>query len=434
MVLRTLSSLGYTAHGTEISHSKNNGTVIIPDPMTLPKKSFVSPIMLPVLRSDISQLNSGGLRPMNTLNDPPRGSKTEYMLRKIHASRPPVNGPSSSVRVEVRANDHSQSSKRRKIHDPREEGHSTTTAIPLDDSQITEDSPDELQLSPDVKSGQSSGILRRHDGSQRGKNGSLMTSTGQAQETQRAVSELERASPEDESQFTKNSAKQRREKMDGMLRSSSPSPLEQKTKDIAVSPYFTKPAASAVARRTGQIHNRTMVLQQESPDALQNDDVQAGHSTPTNGSTNSYSSMGAKERIGPLILGKKRVPVTSRLEKPGTSEQSEVKSWNLREIVGADLPVHPIYVVQVDAKHKMMLINTNMEQLGTEPLFHQSLEKLIGIRYATKCDIVRLEFSRSSDHLEAKSYLRFESEKPAYDFVTLLQGLLTHLRLPPTDT
>ncbi|KAI1621990.1 hypothetical protein EDD37DRAFT_502697 [Exophiala viscosa] len=355
-------------------------------------------------------------------------------MQRTNTSRPQSREHTSSARVGVRANDHAHPLKRRKVHDPREEGHSTTTAIPLDDSQITEDSPDELQLSPDVKSGQSSGILRRRDESQRGKMGSHKTPAEQAHETQRASSELERASPKDESQFTKMSAKQRREEKDGILRSSSPTPLGQKTPAVAKSPYFSKPGALAAARRKGQIPNHTRVLQQESPDALQDDDAQFGRTPPANGPTNSYSSMGAKERIAPLIAGKKRDSVAARPENTRTSGQPEVNSWNLREIIGADLPVHPIYVVQVDENHKMMLINTNMEQLGNEPLFRQSLEKLIGIRYASKCNIVRLEFSRSSDHLEAKSYLRFESEKPAWDFVTLLLGLLTHLRLPPTDT
>ncbi|KAK5184248.1 hypothetical protein LTR44_003754 [Exophiala sp. CCFEE 6388] len=393
----------------------NNGTVIIPDPMTIHKKSFLKP----------------GLKPMNTLNEPRLTSKERWAMQKNNRSRPQLNEQTSSVRVEVRANDHTHPIKRRMIRDPRKEGHSTMAAIALDDSQITDDSPDELQLSPEVKSGQSSGILRRRDESQHGADGSLKTSTGQAHDNQLSVSEFERASPEDEGQFTKTSAQQRRAVKDKMLRSSSPQPPEQRNQDVAVSPYFSKPAASAAARRNGQIHNRTRVLQQKSPDALQMDAVPSGGTSPTNAPAKSSSSMSAKELISPLIVGSERSAVVARPGRPRAVQSTNIKTWNLQEVVcAAALADHPIYIVQVDKKRKRIMINTDIEDLGSDPLFEQPLEKLIEIRPADDCDIVSLDFSRSSNHAEAKIYLRFESEKPAWEFVRLLQSLF----MPPRYT
>lgn len=359
---------------------------------------------------------------MNTLHEPRPGTRSYHIAYKTQSLRSQPNGATSSAQDDFRANDHLRPAKRRKTQNPREERQSTTTAILLDNSQLTEDSPDELQITPEKKVERTPGILRTRYGSEDGGNGSLNVPGGYARESQRLVSEMDQSSPEDEGHFTKASAKQRRAKMDGMLRSSSPRPSELKNSAVASSPYFSKAGAASAPRPNGKAQIRTRELQQESPDALQSDEVQS--SRPPK----SHANMDAKQLIGPLIAATKRSTPVSRPETSRATGQNQSNCWNLQEIVGFNLPAQSIYTVQVDGRTKNILINTNIEALGSEPLFQQSLEKLFEIRYADECDIVSLEFSRSSDHIPARLYLRFESEKPVWEFNTVLQRLSVHHR------
>jgi hypothetical protein len=306
---------------------------------------------------------------------------------------------------QIQKNDHNRPNKRRRIEGSHEEGNTITNAISLDDSQPADDSGDELRLSPTYN--------------KRGNGEPLRGQRRASAAANLPQDPVDDPSPDDESDFTKASAKLRKAAKDKMLGSSSPGRPDQALPVAVASPYFGKSAPPSVSNQEARKQSRRKALEQESPDALQ---TEAPH---TRGQSRSLQNVRATE-FTHLILGNDRSTTITHPKKTQTEPQIQgLRVYKLLELVHPSLQPHSIYVVQIDEQKKELSLNTDLNALGDDPVARNiPLEKIIEIRHGSNCGIVSLDFSRS-DKSKQKSYLRFGSQKQAWNFVMSLEELVS---------
>jgi hypothetical protein len=338
------------------------------------------------------------------LEEPRPPARSDRISSITHPERLPQNHEFSGYE-HFQKNDHSHPNKRRRIEGSQEEGTTITNAISLDDSQPADDSGDELRLSPTYNKRGTGEPPRGH------RRASAAAKLPQDQ--------IDDPSPDDESDFTKSSAKLRKAAKDKMLGSSSPGRPDQALPVAVASPYFGKSGTPSVSNQEVRKQSRRKALEQESPDALQ---TEAPH---TRGQSRSLQNVRATE-FTHLILGSDRSTTITHPKKTRTKPQTQVlRAYKLQELVHPSLQPHSIYVVQIDEQNMELSINTDLKALGNDPVARVlPLEKIIEIRHGSNCGIVSLEFSRS-DRNKQKSYLRFESQKQAWIFVMSLQKLVS---------
>ncbi|KAK5296920.1 hypothetical protein LTR99_008561 [Exophiala xenobiotica] len=365
----------------------------------------------PMMRS--SAALKSGLRPINTLEAPRPPARSDHISSITHPQRLPQNH-GFSVYEHIQKNDHNRPNKRRRIETSHEEGNTITNAISLDDSQPADDSGDELRLSPTYNKRGNGEPPRSH------RRASVAAKLPQ--------DPIDDPSPDDESDFTKASAKLRKAAKDKMLGSSSPGRPDQALPVAVASPYFgSKSGTPSVTNQEARKQSRRKALEQESPDALQ---TEAPH---TRGQSRSLQNVRATE-FTHLILGNDRSTTITHPKNTRTKPQTQVlRAYKLQELVHPSLQPHSIYVVQIDEQNKQLSINTDLDALGNDPVARVlPLEKIIEIRHGSNCGIVSLEFSRS-DRNKQKSYLRFESQKQAWIFVMSLQKLVSIPKVLPKE-
>ncbi|KAK5463055.1 hypothetical protein LTS15_002767 [Exophiala xenobiotica] len=355
----------------------------------------------PMMRT--SAALKSGLRPINTLEGPRPPARSGHISSITHPERLP-HTHEFSVHEQFPNNEHSHPNKRRRTGGSQEEGNTITNAISLDDNQPADDSGDELRLSPTYN--------KREDGEP--PRGHRRASAA----AKPPLDPVDDPSPDDESDFTKASAKLRKAAKDKMLGSSSPGRPGQALSVAVASPYFGKSGTPSVSNQEARRQSHRKALEQESPDALQ---TEAPH---TRGQSRSLQNVRATE-FTHLILGSDRSTTITHPKKTRTKPQTQgLRVYKLLELVHPGLQPHSIYVVQIDEQKKELSINTDLEALGNDPVARIPLEKIIEIRQGSSCGLVSLDFSRS-DSNKQKSYLRFESQEQAWNFAMSLQELVS---------
>ncbi|EXJ91760.1 hypothetical protein A1O3_00310 [Capronia epimyces CBS 606.96] len=364
------------------------GSVTIPDPM---KRSFT-------LKS--------GYKPMNTLDTARPGTRSHLVFEKT-----------TNVRNPSYDNGQVHASKKRKLDYNHPNGSGATAAISSSDSQNQEESADELRLSPESTANTAAERDRYRRSSPR-VYVSVPKSKGFGSVVGESISQLTASSPEDEGNFTKGSAKQRKAQKDRMLASSSPVSSSIVPAETVASPYFG--AASTPSR-----HLRYKVLQHSSPDALQADQSPRLH---TNFGESGRSLGDTDIKIpNALIVGNGYTATgNSRMKRANEN----IKSLKLDDVIYRRLPNASIYVVEIHCDTKEISINTEEEMLGGEPVVEsRPISKIVEVKYGSdNSPLVSLSFSRQG-HQEDKLYLKFQSHKAVDDFVKILKGCSAVLKM-----
>ena len=402
------------------SSKRRPGPTTVQDPM-MRSSAAVRPYRFCHISSLTCLQLRSGLRPINTLEDPRPPARSGHISSTTHPERLPQNHE-FSVYERFQDNDRSHPNKRRRTEGPQEEGNTITNAISLDDSQPADDSADELRLSPTYKKGGNGEPLRGH-----------RRPVEQVQGApQLPQSPIDDPSPNDESEFTKTSAKVRKAAKDQMLGSSSPGRLDQASSVAVASPYFGKPGTPSVPNQEARKQSRRKALEQESPDALQMETPQTRAQSAAR-SGKSLQNVRATE-FTHLILGSDRSTTITHPKKTRSKRQTQgLESYKLLELAYPNLQTDSIYVLQIDEQRKELSINTDLEALGNDPVARPlHLEKIIEIKHGSECGIVGLDLSRS-DKNDSKVYLRFESQKPAWHFVRSLQTLVSIPKVFPKE-
>lgn len=361
---------------------------------------------------------------MDTMNGGPPRTRSDHILQTTKQYRGHGSNGKVPVKNEIRANDHVTPHKRLKVRDSRELGNTVHSAISLDDTQILDDSADELQLSPRSVERKS---IRQHR-SHTPIDGSTQTKiTGRDRLDPAETSNLARFSPEDEGQFTKISARQRKAEKDNILGSSSPAPPKQTPVGTIPSPYFTK-AGTSTAEGGALKRNRNEVPAQESPDVLHND-TSPRVSRPEFQPRATVSELRTRD-LGTMIMGRSS---NAAINRPARSKKTgkEPVAFHLKEFVYRNVDDTSNYIVEIDTEKSEISIDTVDKMLGDEPVYlPRPVRKIVHIYHGN--DLVVLKFSRNGPR-EEKMGFRFDSEKKAVEFVKLLQDLDTGLKVTWKD-
>jgi hypothetical protein len=106
--------------------------------------------------------------------------------------------------------------------------------------------------------------------------------------------------------------------------------------------------------------------------------------------------------------------------------------FKLREFLYDDLVDAPIYTIEIDTSTKEISLHTDSPIFPDEPLIcPRAIRQIAGIFYgANGSALVRLQFSAVGQEY---MFLRFDSDKSAYDFVTLLQQTVPAVRATGKD-
>ena len=354
------------------------------------------------------------------------GTKSAFFGQKTLGQRGPIYPPSiPQPKTENRNNDHTTPNKKRKTEDLRQPGKSADSAISLDDSQALDESEDELALGTNSVPQRSAVHVPQPRGtSQVGQSSAGLTTRTGMNNAQKPHSDR-RSSSEDESIFTKVSARQRRAQKDDML-GSSPEPLKQLATHH-VSPYFGKPHTSVNAGKSRQDQARHVEPTPESPDALQ------GGKTRSIRMPNGESLSRMRTRdLGNLIVGDKSTATLSKASNSrGKKALTQATSFPLEDLVYRNFIPTSGYMVEVDISLKQISIELEKPALGDGSLLDaRGISKIAKLEHGTdQSPLVIIHFSRSDSSGEDKMCLRFQSHKVALDFVKLLQKAVHSLRV-----
>ncbi|EXJ60533.1 hypothetical protein A1O7_04686 [Cladophialophora yegresii CBS 114405] len=367
------------------------------------------------------------LRPVDTLAAVP-GTRSGYIQEKTNGRRVQIYPPSTlSTKNKVHSNDHTTPNKKRKTVDLREAGDSSASAISLDDSQMLNDSEDELALSSSKPPSQirkgpvqeplaSSGSRQSPISILRSRNAA---SSNQTQRQDRDYS------PVDEGDFTKDAARQRRADKDKMLGSSpaaSKPSVPQRT-----SPYFRQ----SVHAVQGGTHALKQVRQKdptpESPDAIQGGETNPQRrASPVAGTANESRS---RSSLRGSSIGQGFNSTKAKLSDPrAKNTASEKSSFKLNDLLYHNFADASIYTIKVDVSTKEISLHTDSPIFPDEPLTHpRAIRQIAGIFYgADGSALVRLQFSGiGQDYM----FLRFDSDKSACDFIMLLAEAVPGLKM-----
>lgn len=368
---------------------------------------------------------------MDNLNAPHPRTRSHYVLETTRQHRGTGYLPRNKVEAdsEFRSNDHVTPNKRRKTEDSHPAGKTPASAISLDDSQTFNESGDELQLSPDATSRVSNGRVRLQRKPSDEAHDSLTQLRNRDSVSQAQSTILDRSSPEDEGDFTKASAKQRRADKDKMLESSPPAPPNRRSTSHATSPYFSKAGSSSNANSNRQTRKSLKAFDQDSPDALQSEEISLSQPRPVTTRTPLAKLSG--RGLQALIVGNESSasitkPTNAKKEKPS----KDSTSYKLEELIYQGLPDTENYVVEVDEGKKEISIDMEDAVLADEPIVKPRLIRQISnIRHGTNnSSLVCLNFSRSGAG-EDRMHLKFQSHKTMMDFVKLLQKVVNSLKV-----
>ncbi|ETI24624.1 hypothetical protein G647_03993 [Cladophialophora carrionii CBS 160.54] len=367
------------------------------------------------------------LRPVDTLAALP-GTRSEYIQGKTNGRRVPIYPPSTlPAKNKAHSNDHITPNKKIKTVDLREAGDSSASAISLDDSQIPNDSEDELALSGSKPPSQ----IRKRQGQElltsresRRSPASILRSRNNVHPDQIQRRERDH-SPMDEGDFTKDAARQRRAVKDKLL--GSPPAGSKPSAAQRTSPYFRQSPRAVLEGSHALKQNRQKDPTPESPDAIQGGETH-------------------RERIAPPVAGKANEPrsrssrrgssighgLSSTTGKPSDSGQKkttgEKNSFKLDGLLYHDFAEASIYTIRVDASTKEISLHTDSPIFPDEPLtYPRAIRQIAGILYgADGSPLIRLQFSGvGPDYM----FLRFDSDKSAYDFIMLLANTVPGLKM-----
>ncbi|KIX09824.1 uncharacterized protein Z518_00905 [Rhinocladiella mackenziei CBS 650.93] len=315
-----------------------------------------------------------------------------------------------------------------------------TPAHPHTNSQSTgndflmDDSPDELQLSP-IPAPEENSLKDRTRSKPDHEEHSLLprasTRNSMIFRPERSISD--RPSPEDEGDFTKVSAKQRKAERDKMFRNSSPAPSNHLSAGRISSPYFSRAGTPSETQRQKQRQSRMEALTQESPDALHVDDTSTSQPQPVE-SGKSLVEVSTRD-LRHVHTGNDHSTGITKPEKWAHKKTSKSRStFKLEDIRYPGPTCHSMYVLEVDSERKEISINTESQMLGNEPVMEsRPITKIQHVQFGTDdSPLVRLQFSRrenAREHFEDTMNLRFGSHKDAYNFVTLLRNLVVTLKV-----
>ncbi|KAL2431212.1 hypothetical protein ABEF95_000190, partial [Exophiala dermatitidis] len=350
---------------------RDPGAVTIPDPMKA--KRFAQ---------------KPGFKPINTLDVAKEGTKSRHIYEKTANIRNPVDD-----------NSHAHPVKKRKLDN--------------------KDSPDELRLSPEPSNGR---IVRSRRGSPR-VTVCVPGPREPANNTRQSDSRYDLRSSDDEGDFTKSAAMQRKAQKDRILDSSPPTTANTVRTPTVSSPYF----------ETGDTPSRPLrhkVLYRDSPDALQADPPTLRQRQPLQSGT-SADSWSIKD-LGALIVGKRHKVDTPKIGNSGTRQADKRrKSFKLEEVIHPNLPDANIYVVEVHPDSKQITFNTEERMLVDEPVLKKPrpISKISEVKHGTdESRVVLVTFLRQESY-EDKMFLRFQSHKAAIDFVSALQQCVSDIKV-----
>ena len=366
----------------------------------------------------------GGHKPVNTLERTSTTSRSNYFQDRTDLCRGnqqprPSNGSKSSDKQ--RANDHLLPNKRIKSAHPGNPGTSSAPAFDSYNGQDTDDSPDELGLSPPSKEetrpahrSQRSRVLNRQNEAMVGRQRLISAK----------VPTRMSLSPENEDHFTKNSARQRKAEKDGILGHSSP-PLEEEHSQQNTSRYFGKSEA---------ISTRHKIQKQDEQRILSGESVYKSQPDACSSSSHrAYKDLRGREGFDKLIQGNTRSTTISK--PPGARQKKIISSkisFKLNEVVYSGLHNPHACIVQVDLELKEISIIIEDSLLTEYPIATPfSINKIVQFRYDGE-SLVSIDFSRS-DHSKKIVYLRFLSSEIATAFRDLLLEITSSLNIRSKD-
>ena len=327
-----------------------------------------------------------------------------------------------SAQNDFRENDHTTPSKKRKTGEFPQPGNSAASAISLDDSQPHEESEDELALSSNS---------RKRSSLRNGHRASSPTHAGhpslsQASTSNGAVPQAHEQDPNssnsDESIFTKIATQQRKFEKDRMLDSSPDRPrqlpVSQKSR------YF--PPSAPTARNDPAISKQVpqVNFEPESPDALQ------GAETRTMQELKGRIRQNLSTSLLSLVVGSETGTAIVKPPKARPKKaEKETESFELIEVVAPGVRQSSMFIVEIDRLSKELSLYLIDVVLSDEPILpSRPIRNIYRILYGPGgSHLLCLEFSRNGPGLH-KMFLRFKSEHPAYEFVTLIQRLEPSVR------
>ncbi|KAJ9644300.1 uncharacterized protein PV06_05271 [Exophiala oligosperma] len=321
-------------------------------------------------------------RPVDTLNRSRASARSGFVgSTPISGRLPQLHGFKSSGQINEDTHNHRH--KRRKLEQPQKAGQNIQDAIDLGNSQKAEDSVDELGMSPAFQNGKT---------------------------------EQPTLSPPEK----------------GSTRKTSPSRQSiRAAQGKTTSAYFGKTETSMIpgagVPRTRQLKS----LGSESPDALQ-DDYRQPPSRSTKQHPTSLDNVPATAFTQMLVGSDKSMAIRNPTKKLTNIQNSSLRTFKLLEFV-SDLWTDSVVTLEVDERRKQLRINTDIDELGTDATQACPMEKIIDIKYGSESNLVSLDFSRSGNG-PPTTYLRFESEGAADEFVKLLQEVDRSYRVKRKDS
>lgn len=351
-------------------------------------------------------------------------SRSEFYRLKTHPHRgnqQPHPPKGLKPNDKLRANDHAIPNKKSKTGHPTRSGTISTSVSRLDKGQRIDDSPDELQLSPASNDGtRTVGRSQKYQFRDIRNGSEIASKRVVAVEVPRQVS----PSPENEDDFTKSSARQRKAEKDLILGSSSPNPIEEHPEQT-VSPYFTKPKPLSAMQRKIQHQDTQRSLVEEGVDDL--------HTSVRPSSNKPYKDLTGQEMHDRLFAGNTE---STTISKPARGRPKKANSpsvsISLKEAVYPGLADSDDYIVQVAPGLRQFSISLEDSLLSNDPILTPfPISKIVQFRYDNEC-IACIEFSRTED-LKTPMYLTFSSKESASTFITLLQQASSSLKVQPKD-
>lgn len=360
------------------------------------------------------------------MDGPSTSSRSAFYQQKTNLRRGtqqyhPPNG--SKLNDEPRANDHALPNKKFKSTHPAKPGISSASAsaVKSTNGQDISDSSDELGLSPPSNDGTRTLARSQRHQIQNRRNRAV---TGMQQVISVEIPNHVSPSPENEEDFTKNSARLRKAEKDDIIGNSSPNPKEEHSEQT-VSPYIDRPEVISFTRRKIQRQDEQRILVDESVDNVR--------PNSRSSSTTPYKKLRGHEILDRLIHGNAQ---STNISQPAKSRpkklSSKPSSFSLKEVVCSSLDNSDAYVVQVDPASKQLCINLENCLLSQDPvLMPFPINKIVQFRYDKEC-LVNIGFSRSGESTQTL-YLRFSSKESATAFIRLLREITSSFNLQTRD-
>ncbi|KIW68641.1 hypothetical protein, variant 3 [Phialophora macrospora] len=366
-------------------------------------------------------------RPVDRLGALP-GTRSEYIQGRTNNRRVPVYPPSTlPAKTTVHSNDHITPYKKRKTDDLREAGDSSVSAISIDDTQMPNDSEDELALSNSkhpskIHKSQTQQSLGSRE--LRESPTSILRSRNTVH-TSQTRSRDRNFSPVDEGNFTKDAARQRKGEKDKLLESSPSAPnLSARQRS---SPSFGQSFLPGQEGSHASKQDRQKDRTPDSPDAIQGDETLPNRRrSPVNGKAYEQRS---RSGLHDTSTRKDSSATTAKLSNSREKKTASRKtSFKLGELVYNDLVDASIYAIEVDTSTQEISLHTVNPIFPDEPLtYPRAIRQIAGILYGSNGSaLVRLQFrTANQDYM----FLRFDSEGFAYKFVMLLGDTVPGMKI-----